>query len=495
MARARRDLRASGDMWPGFVDALSTLLLVIIFLLVVFVLSQFFLNQLLEGRDEQVTRLERSVAELSTQLVLERSAAADLRRSLTQVAGDLQIAIADRDDVQTQLARTESERDALADRITMALDEQALLSRTLEEMRIEGERTTQQLASLTDELDQARQTVAADRATIELQLAQLVALRRDIDSLTRVRDGLEGEVAELAALLEGERELSAELRLEGEELRRAREALLAEAGILRDRSSALAAELAGATERTMLAQAELEARELRIEELLRSAAVAADELASEQGISAEALAQVDRLSRQIGQLVVQLTALEQALEIKQQEIDAQNVTIADLGQRLNFALAERVEELSRFRSEFFGKLRQVLGDRPDVRIVGDRFVFQSEVLFTTGEATLQGAGRAEIVQLARTLAEIMAEIPEDLPWVLQVNGHTDRRPISTPRFPSNWELSAGRAISVAQVLMEQGIPAERIATAGFAQYQPLDERDNEDAYRRNRRIELKLTTR
>jgi chemotaxis protein MotB len=487
MARSRRDLRASGDIWPGFVDALSTLLLVIIFLLVVFVLGQFFLNQLLEGRDEQVQRLERTVAELSGQLDDERRASADLRRTLTQTTADMQMALADRDDLASQLAQAEAERDTLSDRLVLLTDEQALLQRTLQEMRTQTERSEQQVASLQEELDSARETIAADRETIELQLGQLVQLRRDIETLQQVRAELEGEVADLALALESEATTA-------EELREARAALLAELGSERDRASVLEAELADSEERTMLAQRELAERELRIEELLRSAAQVEERFALEQDARSASEEQVARLSEQIRTLVVQLTALEQALDVKQEEIDRQSLQIAELGERLNFALAERVEELSRFRSDFFGKLSQVLGDRADVRIVGDRFVFQSEVLFPTAEATLDSGGRQELVQLADTLKEIMDEIPDDLPWVLQINGHTDRRPISTVRFPSNWELSSARAISVAQVLIDEGIPPDRIATAGFAEFQPLDEGDDEIAYRRNRRIEIKLTS-
>jgi chemotaxis protein MotB len=173
----------------------------------------------------------------------------------------------------------------------------------------------------------------------------------------------------------------------------------------------------------------------------------------------------------------------------------QSAMIADLGARLNLALAAEVEELSRFRSDFFGRLRTVLGDRDEVRIVGDRFVFQSEVLFGTGEAEIGAEGARQLAQLADTLIAIADEIPDELPWVLQVDGHTDRRPISTARFPSNWELSAARAISVAQFLVSQGIPPDRVAARGFAQFQPLDPADTLEAYRRNRRIEIKLTTR
>jgi chemotaxis protein MotB len=304
----------------------------------------------------------------------------------------------------------------------------------------------------------------------------------------------ERRIAELSTLLQQAREARGETAFTVDELRAAREQLLVELGQARDRSTALEAELAGTEDRTMAAQRELEARDLRIEELLRSAGRSEEALATEQAFSREALNQVEILNRQINALRVQLAALEQALELEQQKVVDQQVTIADLGSKLNIALAGKVEELSRFRSEFFGRLRQVLGDRADVRIVGDRFVFQSEVLFPTASADIEVSGQGELRKLADSLREISAEIPSDVPWVLQINGHTDRRPISTPDFPSNWELSTERAINVGKFLIRQGIPPERIAVAGFAEYQPLDDRRDEIAYRRNRRIEIKLTT-
>ncbi len=200
------------------------------------------------------------------------------------------------------------------------------------------------------------------------------------------------------------------------------------------------------------------------------------------------------LNRQINALRVQLASIQQALDVSQQKTEEQQVTITDLGSKLNMALAGKVEELGRFRSEFFGRLRQVLGDRPDVRIVGDRFVFQSEVLFPSASATIEPGGQEDLRKLADSLRQISAEIPSDLPWVLQINGYTDRRPINTPEFPSNWELSTARSISVGKFLIGQGIPPERIAVAGFAEFQPLDDRRDEIAYRRNRRIEIKLTS-
>ena len=169
--------------------------------------------------------------------------------------------------------------------------------------------------------------------------------------------------------------------------------------------------------------------------------------------------------------------------------------IADLGRRLNLALAGKVEELQRYRSEFFGRLRELLGNRAGIRVVDDRFVFQSEVLFASGSAALEVAGERQMAQLALTLLEIAREIPPDIPWILRVDGHTDSVPIRTTQFPSNWELSTARAISVVRYLTSQGIPPERLAATGFGEFQPIDRRDDEIGFRRNRRIELKLTSR
>src|SRR5918996_3362086 len=608
MIRSRRALRQSGDIWPGFVDALSTLLLVIIFLLVVFVLGQFFLNQLLQGKDTRLATLERAIAELTTQLDMEQATSAELRQSVTQLSSELQAAIADRDDSAALLADTEAERDEFRDRVFTLEDQQAALTQTLNSLRAEGarledvetqlEQTVDVRDRLRQELEQAQQTIAADQETIELQLAQLVQLRRDIETLTKVRDELdlqvaeatallqaadeakaraaeelarlsselqtaqeaqsanqqrneqltaeleaareergaldaevarlaallltaqtdgasraarieelsaeleatrdqsaerERRIAELAAALETERASGEELSATAEELQRAREQLLLELSQVRDRSAELEASLASEQARTTLAQRELEQRDLRLAELLRSGARTEDELATEQTLSREALNQVDILNRQINALRVQLAALEQALDLEQQRLEEQEVTIADLGSKLNLALAGKVEELSRFRSEFFGRLRQLLGDRPDVRIVGDRFVFQSEVLFPSASAEIGANGRDELRKLAQSLREITAEMPTDLPWVLQIDGHTDRRPIRTPEFPSNWELSTARAMNVGRFLIDDGIPPERIAVAGFGAFHPIDDRNDEIAYRRNRRIEIKLT--
>lgn len=425
MARGRREARATVDIWPGFVDALSTLLLAVIFMLVVFVLGQFFLGQLLQGRDETAARQARELGRLSSDLDGERSVAAELRRSLAQLSADLQVALGDRDDLGSRLARLDGERATLADRLARADGQRLALERSIDEQRLASSDAQAAVLASRRELDAARELVRADRSTIEAQLADLVRLRREVDSLGRLKGELEQDLA---------------------------------------------------------------ARGVRADEL-------------QQRLDAEALAKLDaqgqmqRLQRQVEALSTQLRTLDAALQLRQGEIDKQSTTIADLGRRLNMALASKVEELTRSRSDFFGKIRAILGERSDVRVVGDRFVFQSEVLFRAGEAELGPEGRAQLAKLAQAFKEIIGGIPADLPWVLQVDGHTDRRPIATARFPSNWELSTARAISVARFLIDQAIPADRVAARGFAEFAPLDEAESEEAFRRNRRIEIKLTTR
>jgi chemotaxis protein MotB len=218
-------------------------------------------------------------------------------------------------------------------------------------------------------------------------------------------------------------------------------------------------------------------------------------LLAERELSESARAQVALLNQQMKALREQLAGLAKALDASELLAAEQKVQIASLGSRLNAALATKVQELSRYRSEFFGRLREILGNQPGIRIVGDRFVFQSEVLFETASAELEEGGKTQLGQLAQTLKELSARIPTDIDWVLRVDGHTDRRPISTPKFPSNWELSTARAISVVQFLIEQGLPPGRLAATGFGEFQPLEAKDDEIAYRRNRRIEFKLTER
>lgn len=342
MALSRSRRSDSGfNYWPGFVDALSTLVLAIVFLLSVFLVVQFFLSQEVTGKDKALERLNAQIAQLNDLLSLEKLGKLNLDDQLSQM--------------RAGLASAEAERD-----------------------RVKGL----------------------------------------YDGLAGAGAGAQGRATELGKALD-----------------------------------------------------------------------------SEKQVSARALAQIEVLNQQISALRRQLAALEEALDASEKRDKESQTRIADLGQRLNVALAQRVQELSRYRSEFFGRLRAILGNRPDVRIVGDRFVFQSEVFFDTGQALLLPEGRAELDKLATALIDLDKQIPAEIAWVLRVDGHTDVRPINSPQFKSNWELSSARAISVVQYLVSLGVPAQRLVAAGFAEFQPLDPEKTEEAYKRNRRIELKLTER
>ena len=420
MALSRRNRNAT-NIWPGFVDALATLLMVIIFVLMIFVISQFYLSDALQGRDEALGRLNHQVSELADLLNLERQVSTDLRTSIAQISGELQSSLAQRDDLSTQLNGLLGVRDSLTD--------SQLAHKTLEAKR---KATTAVQAKLINELEQtykaledSNKTISVDKEKIKLQLRKLASLQQDIAALIALRDELTHQIEE--------------------------------------------------TEQKFL-KAESETK-------------------GQKEISTAAKAQVALLNRQMMALREQIGLLNVTLETSEAKDKTQNTRIINLGKRLNAALASKVQELARYRSEFFGRLRKVLGSRRDIQIVGDRFVFQSEVLFSSGSAELEVRGKAQLTHLANILQEISKNIPSKINWILRVDGHTDRVPIHNFKFSSNWELSTSRAISVVKFLQEQSIPANRLAAAGFGEYQPLDARDDEIAYRRNRRIELKFDQR
>jgi chemotaxis protein MotB len=337
LSRTRRD--NGMNYWPGFVDALSTLILSIIFLLTVFMVAQFFLSQEVAGKDTALARLNAQISQLSNLLSLERTGKTSLEDEVAQL--------------RASLSATQSERD-----------------------RLRG--------------------AAAGAPT---------------------GDGGKAEIGQLNSQIDIEKQATA-----------------------------------------------------------------------------RAVAQIEILNQQIGALRRQIAALEDALGASESKEKASQLRIADLGQRLNVALAQRVQELSRYRSDFFGKLREILGNRPDIRVVGDRFVFQAEVFFDSGSAVLRPEGRAELDKLAGALLDLEKQIPADINWVLRVDGHTDIRPLTaTSQFKSNWELSAERAISVVQYLIGKGVSPQRLVAAGFGEFQPIDPGTTEEAFRKNRRIELKLT--
>ena len=420
LAQSRRT-RSETNIWPGFVDALATLLMVIIFLLMIFVVAQFYLNDALIGRDKALDKLNLQIAELAELLSLERRTSRDLRSNVAQISAELQSSLAERDNLSSQLSNLLGIRASL----DTAQAELAKAQKERDDFAAQRSSLTDELEETYKSLEDANKTISVDKETIEVQLAELAALQQDIIALQALRDELSN----------------------------------------------------------------------RVDRALRDAEDNAKSLSEERKISLAAKAQVALLNRQLAALRRQVATLNNALEASEVRDKKSQVKIANLGQRLNAALARKVQELARYRSEFFGRLRKVLGNRRDIQIVGDRFVFQSEVLFASGSDVLAPSGRLQMAKLGKTLKGITVTIPSDINWVLRIDGHTDRVPIQTLRFPSNWELSAARAISVVKFLISQGIPANRLAAAGFGEFQPLDARNDEFAFRRNRRIELKLDQR
>jgi len=469
VARARGRGRESGlDAWPGYVDALSTLLMVIIFVLLVFILAQAFLSVALSGRDEALDKVNRQLAELTEMLALERGQVTELRASVAQLNRDLQDVTAARDSLSQQLAGLRDAQVSLAgERDTLRRERDQLAAR-LSDAQAQGQAEAARAAQLQAQLAEATEKTAAAGQEASASLAQLADARRELERLRK-------QAAELDKLVQVDR-ATVQARLS--ELARLQEQVRALTA-LRDELERQAKE---ASARAM-SEAELRA-------------AVAKQLEDERKFSESARAQIALMTRQVGELRAQLAGVARALELAEQAGRDKDAQIANLGQRLNAALAAKVEELQRYRSDFFGKLREVLAGRPGIQVVGDRFVFQSEVLFPVGSAELSAAGREQIDALARTLGEIAPKIPASVPWVLRVDGHADRTPLSgRGAYASNWELSAARAITVVKQLIADGISAKHLAATGFGDNQPIDPADTPAAYAKNRRIELRLTDR
>ena len=470
----RRSSQEGLNAWPGYVDALSTLLMVIIFVLLVFVLAQAFLSVALSGRDRALDKLNRQIAELSDMLSLERGRTTDLRSSIAQLTRDVQAATRARDALSRQLGalRTSAEQ-ATAERDALK-SERDRLAAQLADAQLQAQSAAARTQQLQAQIaDAASRSVAASQqsATLDVQLAdtrrQLAAAQ---DQLAKMRE----QMAELDRTVATDKQTI--------------EARLSDVAKLNQQVQALTA-LRDELER----QAKDAAGRATTEEQRRAAVEA--QLADERKFSESAHVQIALLNRQMEQLRSQLEMVSSALDLSVKEGRDKDTQIVELGTKLNTALAAKVEELQRYRSEFFGRLREVLQNRPGIQVVGDRFVFQSEVLFPVGSAQLTGSGAEQMDKLATTLKEIGGEIPKDLPWVLRVDGHADKQPITGGAFASNWELSTQRAVNVVKLLIKDGVPPNHLAATGFADLQPLATGDTAEDYAKNRRIELRLTDR
>ena len=473
-ALGRGGSRRAINIWPGFVDGLATLLLVVMFVLMVFMVAQFFLSTALSGRDEALQKLTREITELADLLALERAANADLRINVAQLSSELQSSLA--------------EREALSSRLSALLDEQEIVEERLVAAEQDREGLAAQIAALLEDKEATERMLAEAEKAAALSKEELAAA---YETLEADRETIETQIAELAILKSLHDEMIEQLRASEAAL----QAEKARAEELDENLTARVSELGRLTGELDESREEIERQQALAVTLTARAQRAEEELKKERDLSKDARYKVDLLNRQIAALRQQLSKLASTLEVLEAENEQKEVRIADLGRRLNVALATKVQELARYRSEFFGKLREVLGERQDVRIAGDRFVFQSELFFETGSADLGDAGKDQLAQLAETLINVAGEFPAEIDWILRVDGHTDKRPISSYDYRSNWELSTDRALSVVRHLIDSGIPPERLAATGFGEFQPIDEGESDEALSRNRRIELRLDQR
>ncbi len=453
--------------WPGYVDALSTLLMVIIFVLLVFVLAQAFLGVALSGKDRALDKLGRQVAELTDMLSLERGRTHELQLSMAGLGTDLKAAQAARDTLANQLAALQADAAQAASQRDTLRAERDRLSASLADAQLQAQSAGGRVAQMQARLDAAQKGADAGAQQAADAGAQLAAAQRQIAALRE-------QAAALDKTVSADRDTI--------------QARLSDLARLSDQAKALAA-----LRDELLAQVRDAAARATTAEQARAALAA--QLADESKLSDSGRAQIALLNQQLTQLRAQMQSVAAALDLAASQGRDKDAQIAALGQKLNVALAAKVEELQQYRSEFFGRLREVLSGRPGIQVVGDRFVFQSEVLFPVGAADLSTAGQDEVRALAGTLKGIIPDIPRGVNWILRVDGHADRLPVTNSGFASNWELSSERAINVVKLLIAQGIPAQHLAATAFADFQPLDSGDTAEAFARNRRIELRLTDR
>jgi len=582
----RNRLGESTNIWPGFVDVLATLLIVIIFVLMVFTVSQIYLSDAISGRDKALQELRTQISELSKILQTEISEKEEALQTLTETESTLssvQQNLRDQEliseGLQTDLAKKSTEIFvqkqniiALSDQITELLSELRIVAKALEvyeglDSAILstdglGERINKALATRIDQLktlnaklDETNKKLTISEANLNENISELNLVNQKLATKEKILETKNKELEELnqnliisqqetqetLALLE---QTNIELALRDEELQNQitqyqdlmndlleindslglKDATLQEQlEAIRSKNQELAKlnqnlinkdktifDLRGkiielnnvlsiSDEKRMEQELEIAILKRTVENV-ESQRVAENEISSSQIKemeieSSQTLEQISILSNEIENLKIEILTLNEALEASEIETASKNLEIEILGERLNKALTSKIFELQKYRSEFFGKLQSLLGDRDDIKIVGDRFIFESELLFDSASANLQENGKEKLKQIATTLMETTNQIPSEIDWIIQVEGHTDKRPIRTIQYPSNWELSTARANSVLKLLLEIGFPPNRLAAAGYGEFYPISEGETKEDFQQNRRIELKLTSR
>ena len=582
----RYRLSESNNIWPGFVDILATLLIVIIFVLMVFTVSQIYLSDALTGRDKALQDLRKQINELSKILIIESQDKQSALKSLQETETDLKKQELYSQSLQSDIAKKESELFiqeqnifALSDQIKDLLDELRIVAKALEiyegaeitSLKTEGlgdrinkalANRIEQLNELNKDLDLANNQLALSQEALQIKNKELsinkLELQNNIDELNKLNNnllfineslGLEdaGLVEQLEAIKKKNDELISlntllyekdeALQNKIKQYQQITNDLLAINDSLGLKDASLIEQLEAIRSKNVeLAELNLNlvekdntifnlrgkiselnriltigedknlSQEKKISELSQSLNLSQEEKSLIQNQSSETienlklrssqtLKQVEFLTDEIDVLKNEINILNAALESSEQDLITKDLKIEVLGERLNKALTSKVFELQKYRSEFFGKIKNVLGDRKDIKIVGDRFIFESELLFDSASANLQYAGMEKLKQIGITLKDTTNEIPSEIDWIIQVEGHTDKRPINTIQYPSNWELSTARANSVLKLLLDLGFPPNRLSAAGYGEFYPLAEGDSNEILQQNRRIELKLTSR
>ena len=480
-------------IWPGFVDVLASTLMVIIFIVLLFTVAQVYLGDLVVGKNEQIQNLEKTI-EIQDETIVEQDI------TLT----DKEIALLERQEIIEQL---DTEIEILDDEIQIKQSEifekEDLLSAKDQEISLQDALISEkenllsskdQEISLQDALiDQKDEKILTLDDLIEKQALDIDKLNQMIAQITE----------ELSLSLQDKKQLQGKLEILNKEqellknnlskLGGQNEALVNQLSDSQGKIQSLLDSLSSTKEFNQNLQSQISKVEGQNQEL-RDQITNLEEVSSTKTTDLnEALAKISRLSDDIKILSNEIQLLNNLLDSKEAEIASSKIELGELGDRLNRVLTSELFKLQQYKSEFFGKLSEALGDRDDIQIKGDRFIFQSEILFDSGTAEIQIQGRVALSLIAKTLIDLSDQIPSELNWILQVDGHTDKVPISTNQFPSNWELSHARALEVVKFFIQQGIPANKLSANGYGEFQPINLGDSIEDLKQNRRIELKIT--
>ena len=459
-------------IWPGFVDVLASTLMVIIFIVLLFTVSQVYLGDLVVGKNEQIQNLEKTI-EIQDETIVEQDS------TLT----DKEITLIERQELINQL---DNELVILDEEIKLKqseiVDKQNLLTSKDQEISLQ-EAIIDQKEDAIITLDTLIEEQALDIGKLNQMIAQLT---QELSLSLEEKEVLRGELNQLNQEQENLKNTLTKLGGKNEEL----------VGKLSDSQTRIQSLL------ETLSSSEIENKGLQgkiaeIKDQNLSLQGRIEDLEGESSIKSEnlndALIKISRLSEDIKILSKEIQLLNNLLDSKEAEIANNKIELGELGDRLNRVLTSELFKLQKYKSDFFGKLSEALGERDDIQIKGDRFIFQSEILFESGSVEIQSSGRVALSLIAKTIIDLIDEIPTELNWVLQIDGHTDKVPISTSQFPSNWELSHARALEVVKFFIGQGVPADRLSANGYGEYQPINLGDTKDDLKQNRRIELKIT--